>query len=79
MSSVPPQKRFKEPRRYHKFSRNRIACQRLAASDFVSSHISFWTEASSYFDQILDTNSDNIDEILDTALPKRSRKGGEST
>jgi len=45
----------------------------MRTSDFVSSHISFWTEASSKLDQILDANSDNIRAIPDTSLPNRSR------
>jgi hypothetical protein len=43
----------------------------MLISDLVSSRISFWNDATSQFDQILDANSDNIDEILDTALPPK--------
>ena len=34
---------------------------------FVSSYISFWIEAGSCLDQVLNANSDNINEILQTA------------
>jgi hypothetical protein len=46
----------------------------ILISDFVSSHISFWNDATSYLDQILDANPDNIDEILDDPNLRDSRK-----
>ena len=43
----------------------------IRISDLVTSHISFWTEASSHLDQIPDANSDNISTKFSTLRYRR--------
>jgi hypothetical protein len=57
----------------HREAKKTKSLMRIAHISF-SSHISFWNDATSYLDQILDANPDNIDEILDDPNLRDSRK-----